>query len=111
MKEVNKSQEIKELILKTLAGIGVNVAKIFLFGSRAREDFDEESDYDILVILKEDISIEEKRELMIKVSMMLHKEIRLTPFDIIVKSLKDFEKERDVVNTISRVAFLEGVEI
>ncbi|MFO7928635.1 MAG: nucleotidyltransferase domain-containing protein [Candidatus Humimicrobiaceae bacterium] len=49
--------ELKEILLKNFP-----LAKLVLYGSKAREDFDRESDIDILVILKGkvDDSIREK---------------------------------------------------
>ncbi len=44
------NNEISELIKKTLGNLGCE--RIVLFGSRARGDFKERSDYDILVIVR-----------------------------------------------------------
>ncbi|RKX55115.1 MAG: hypothetical protein DRP50_03400 [Thermotoga sp.] len=104
-------KKIKEIVGRVLGKNGFTLHNIFLFGSRARGDFDEESDYDILVILNEEISIEDKRKLMVKISGELHKKMRYTSFDIIIKSLKSFEEEKNVVNTVSNEAFLEGIRI
>jgi predicted nucleotidyltransferase len=104
-------EHIKKIIEDVLAKAGFTLHSIILFGSRARKDFDEESDYDILVIVKEDLNIKEMRELRVKVSTMLHREIKFVPFDIILKSLKNFQEEKEVVNTISNEAFLEGMKV
>jgi len=103
--------KIKEVIKKVLAQNSFTLHSIILFGSRARGDSDKESDYDILIIVKEDINIKEKRELRTKISVALHDAIRFVPFDVIVKSLKNYEQDKEVVNTISRIATLEGVEL
>lgn len=102
---------IRNVIEKVLIQSKIALENIILFGSRAREDFNNESDYDILIIVKEDINIKEKRELRTKISVALHNDIKFVPFNIIVKSLKSYEQEKDVVNTISKVATLEGVEL
>jgi len=111
MKEVNKSQEIKKLILKTLTEMGINVAKVFLFGSRAKGKETMESDWDILVVLKDTISQEEKRKIWVRIFSSLHRNFSLFSFDIIIKSEKVFEEEKDIVNTISNEVYLEGVEL
>jgi len=113
---MNKPQEIslseiKAQILKTLDEMGISAKQIILFGSRARGDFEEESDYDILVVIENSISIREKREIWQKINHQLHSEFPSTPFDVIVKTVMDFEDERDIVNTISNEAYIEGKKI
>jgi predicted nucleotidyltransferase len=105
------NEKMKNVISNIVSKNRYTLYAIFLFGSRARKDYDAESDYDLLVILKEDIGLEEKRKLTIKIYNQLHKEIKLAQFDIIVKSLNRFEEEKNVVNTISNEAFLEGVKL
>ncbi|KUK30282.1 MAG: DNA polymerase beta domain protein region [Methanosarcinales archeaon 56_1174] len=104
-------EKIKNAIDRVIKRSGFSLNSIIIFGSRARGDFNADSDYDILIILNEDLSIEDRRRLTVKISAELHKEMKFTAFDIIVKSLKKFEEEKDVVNTISNEAFLEGVKI
>lgn len=108
MKIENK---IGEVIKKVLVNSGFTPHSIILFGSRARGDFSIESDFDILVVIKEDMDIKERRKLRTRISIKLHEEFRFVSFDVIVKSLKDFEKEKRIVNTISKTAFIEGVEL
>lgn len=102
---------IKEIIEKVVFQNGFSLHGVILFGSRARRDYNEDSDFDILIIVKEDITIVHKRNLRAKISVELHKQIKFIPFDIIVKSLKNFREEKEVVNTISQEASLEGVEL
>ena len=42
---------IKRVVLEEAEKLGIRVEKIILFGSRARGDYREDSDYDILVII------------------------------------------------------------
>jgi len=42
---------IKRVVLEEAGKLGVKVEKIILFGSRARGDYREDSDWDILVIV------------------------------------------------------------
>lgn len=103
--------EIKATILRCLDELGVKLSQIILFGSRAREDFEKESDYDILVIIKNSIDIKQKREIWRKVYHQLHEDFPLTPFDVIIKTAMDFDDEKDIVNTISNEACVEGIRI
>ncbi|MFN4227851.1 MAG: nucleotidyltransferase domain-containing protein [Candidatus Ratteibacteria bacterium] len=103
--------KIKEIIEDVVAQNGYTLDSVFLFGSRARGDFEKDSDYDILIIVKEEIPIVVKKNLRAKISAALHKEIKFVPFDIIVKSLKTFMEEREVVNTISSEVAMEGKQL
>lgn len=86
---------IKKIIENVLGHNGYTLDSIYLFGSRARGDFDRESDYDIWVIIKDNIDIEHKREIWKIVSRQLHEVFSSTPFDVIIKTAIDFEEERD----------------
>ncbi|MEM3415702.1 MAG: nucleotidyltransferase domain-containing protein [Thermoproteota archaeon] len=103
--------KIKEIIENVLRQNGYTLHSIFLFGSRARGDFEKESDYDLLVIIKESINMKQKREIWMKVYHQLHEDFPLTPFDLIVKTATDFDEEKDIVNTISNEACVEGIRI
>ena len=48
----DKLKLIKEVILNTAKKYDIGVDKIILFGSRAREDYKEDSDWDILIVTK-----------------------------------------------------------
>jgi len=108
-KEVRKM--IKETIEKVLRQYDVKPLKIILFGSRARGNYKEDSDWDILVIVRENLSPEERRELWFAIYSSLHKKIKFSSFDIIVKSKKVYDDERFVVNTISNEAYKEGISL
>ena len=43
---------IRRVVLEEAEKLGVSVEKIILFGSRARGDYREDSDYDILVVVR-----------------------------------------------------------
>lgn len=108
MKIENK---LKEIVGRVVSQSGFTLHSIILFGSRARGDFNRKSDFDILIVIKEEIDIKKRRELRTKISVALHEDIKFVPFDIIVKSLKNYEEEKGVANTISKEASLEGVVI
>jgi predicted nucleotidyltransferase len=103
--------KIKNIIEKLFTQKGLILYSIFLFGSRARGDLREESDFDILVITEDELPQKERRNLVGEILMALHKEIKFIPFDVLIKSRKNFEEEKDIVNTISNEAFLEGTKL
>jgi len=55
-------EKIRNIIENNLNGY--TLEKIILFGSRARGDFDINSDYDLYLVLKEKLSRDQKIELM-----------------------------------------------
>jgi len=107
----NEVQQLKKIITNCLKDYGIKVKTIILFGSRARGEFEEDSDWDILIVIDKGLIPSEKREIWNKVSENLHKHFPFYPFDMIIKSSEDFEKEKAVVNTISNEAYLDGVKI
>jgi predicted nucleotidyltransferase len=104
-------ERIRGIIEKALSQSNITLESIILFGSRARGGFEEESDFDILVTIKNETNMEQKREFWKNLSHELHKDFPFMPFDVIIKTTKDFEDERDVVNTISNEAYIEGIKI
>ncbi|MGB9764866.1 MAG: nucleotidyltransferase domain-containing protein [Candidatus Saccharicenans sp.] len=85
---MNIDNKIKNIIENTVIQYRFSLDSIFLFGSRARGDFKEESDFDILLILKDELPMKERRNLAAEISKTLHNELKFTPFDVIVKSRK-----------------------
>ncbi len=110
IKMETRSEVIGKLknILKEL---GVEYSKIILFGSRADKDSGEESDWDFLIILRKKIAPEEKRELWYKIYSKFHEHLPMASIDIILKDAESFEKEKEIVNTISNEVYLEGIEV
>ena len=104
-------EKLRNIIEKVVKKSGFTLNSVFVFGSRARGDFRPDSDYDILVVIDEDLPIRERRRLSVRISSELHKEMHFAGFDIIVKSLRKFEEEKDIVNTIAHEAYLEGSKI
>ena len=65
-KKINRNilKIIKKTILKEAKKMKIKIERIILFGSRAREDYNNNSDYDILVITENGIT-EEKKGLLL----------------------------------------------
>jgi predicted nucleotidyltransferase len=83
--------------------------RIILFGSRARDDFSDRSDYDILVILRSSITIEEKMKLLAVLrSQLAHQGIDA---DIILKSADEVEYYKDKIGSVVKTALKEGVAL
>jgi predicted nucleotidyltransferase len=74
-------QVIKKICLSFLPA-----CVVILFGSRSRNDFNEDIDYDILIITNNEINIEKKRELQAKIRCTLSQ--YKIPVDILIHSQK-----------------------
>ena len=83
--------------------------KIILFGSRARGDYNKQSDLDLLIILSKIKPTHEK----IHLSTVLRKRFasKMIDADIVVKDTKDIEYLKDKPGSVVRNALEEGVSL
>ena len=102
-KGVKMREEIKRTILKVAGKYGIEIEKIILFGSRARGDYKEDSDWDVLVITKEKTDWKTRKKFWLEV-------VRLIPVyvDLIVVDKKTFEEKSRFVGNIAYESKLEG---
>jgi predicted nucleotidyltransferase len=107
---MNSKHEILEKLKGILNELNIKYSKILLFGSRARGDFREESDWDFLIVLKKTLDAKTKKELWFDVYKKLHEFYPFISFDIVLKDTESFEEEKTIANTISNEVYLEGVE-
>jgi len=92
---------IKSAILEEITPI-----QIILFGSYAKGNQDENSDIDIMVLLKEEISRREKLNILTRIEKRFL--ILKYPIDLIIKSIESFKSYSNYVGTINYDAAREG---
>ncbi|PWC84406.1 DNA polymerase III subunit beta [Azospirillum sp. TSH100] len=80
---------------------------VYLFGSRARGDFDEDSDYDLLVIVPDDAP-KERRSIRYAYASKIGTGI---PADIIPCTRTNYEVSKDVVGTLSYEVKRRGLRV
>ena len=99
--------KIKQIILDTANNYNIKIHKIILFGSRARGDYNEYSDWDILIVTEEklDRKIEKNFYSDISWNFALNKMVT----DIIIVSKEEFEKYKDLKGFIYYWANKEGI--
>ncbi|MBU4492441.1 MAG: nucleotidyltransferase domain-containing protein [Euryarchaeota archaeon] len=107
---MNSKNEILEKLKSILNEMNLKYSKILLFGSRARGDFREESDWDFLIVLKKPLDAKTKKELWFDIYKKLHEFYPFISFDIVLKDTESFEEEKTIANTISNEVYLEGIE-
>lgn len=99
--------KIKSIIDNKLKQI--EYTSVILFGSRARDDFNKMSDYDILIVMKKNTNIIDK----ISLSTLLRKELAHNGIDadIIIKSADEVEYYKDKVGSVVKSAIEEGIPL
>jgi len=98
------NKEIRELIKKNLGNL--TCERIILFGSRARGDSENRSDYDILVVVKSHLTIKEN----LRLTSLLRKELAKKGIDadIILKSEEEISYYKERIGSVVRNALKEG---
>ena len=84
-----------EIIREELRRRGIGVERILLFGSRARGDYTEDSDWDLLVVIDRSLKFSEKWDLIDAIKIRLAK--LGIPNDIILKSRKRWKKTKKML--------------
>jgi predicted nucleotidyltransferase len=109
MDESNKREILRHTIGNVLKEHQVEPLRIVLFGSRARDDFDKDSDWDVLVVIKERLTRKEKE----KISEMIRKRLArfLIPCDIIVKYADELTLYENFYGTATYEALKEGIPL
>jgi predicted nucleotidyltransferase len=108
---MTREREIIAKLKSILEELGVKYSTILLFGSRAGKNFEEESDWDFLIVVKGNSDLKEKRELWHNIYRRFHEYFPFVSIDIILKDEQSFEAEKKVANTISNEVYLEGIEV
>jgi predicted nucleotidyltransferase len=83
--------------------------RIILFGSQATGAAVEGSDYDILVVLKKTISIQEKMRLSAKLRRELAQ--KGIDADILIKSEEEIDYYKDLIGNVTGSALAEGIAL
>ena len=94
-------------IIKVIAHQYLPDAQVLLFGSRARNESRNDSDYDILLIITDNLSPKEKIPIITKIrKSLLQSEIRS---DILIQSQNEVEKNKNLPGHIIRSILKEAI--
>jgi predicted nucleotidyltransferase len=104
-----KLKEIKKIIIEELEKENIKVHKIILFGSRARGDFKEDSDWDILVVVDRKLNFKLLKSLIGKISLKLAY-LNLS-CDIIIREYRKFYNLSKFPGSLDYYVKSEGIEI
>lgn len=86
----------------------VNPSKIILFGSRARGESSDDSDYDILLLTKE---VKNEREITRKVNFTLFNNNITVPVDLIASNESNYKINKEKNGLIYKSIENEGIEL
>jgi len=95
---------IRETVLNVAKENNVEIDKIILFGSRARGDYKEDSDWDILIVTRQKLDKRTKLNFWREIYRRLE-----FPADIIIVSKETFEKYKNDYGFIYAYALEEGI--
>ena len=103
-------RQIKQIILEEAGKLNIKIEKIILFGSRARGDYREDSDYDILIIVRERIDWKTKNKLYARIHRRLVRELR-APIDLLIVTAQWFYENASNKVTFEAEVAETGVEL
>jgi uncharacterized protein len=104
-----ENQRRSEEIIKTTARKHILDAEVLLFGSRARKNFDSESDYDILIVTHKNFSPREKLVFRTNIRKdLLQSDIRS---DILIQSHKELEQKKKLPGHIIKAILNDSIHL
>jgi len=97
-----------EIIKGEIENRGLKIFKIILFGSRAKGEAKEDSDWDFFIVINEEIDFKTKKEILSSIYKKLVEELN-DDFEIVITSLRKFNEAKNVVGTLSYEVEKDGM--
>ena len=99
----------KKVIVEELEKVGFKVVNIILFGSRARGNFNKDSDWDFFVIIDREIAHSIKRDIIGRIQIRFA--YLKIPNDIIIVSENRYQERMNDVGHITYYAMKDGIKL
>ena len=87
----------------------ITYEKIILFGSRSRNDYTKQSDIDLLIVLKDNTSLNNKIYLSTQVRKRLASE--MIDADVLIKDKTDISYLKNKTGSVVHNALLDGIQL
>ncbi len=99
----------KHIIAEEFQKSGLNALQILLFGSRARGDFDNRSDWDFFPAIDKELTFDERQEIARRIRWRLARAGLAS--DVIIRSASAVSKARYNTGCLANYAFKEGIAL
>jgi predicted nucleotidyltransferase len=107
MNEKYIHKTLKSEILNTLKEAGIAVRGVLLFGSRARQESTNQSDYDFLIITEKTFDFKEK----MAIAKLVRTKLAKYAIDVIIKSESEIKRFKNQIGNIVGTALKEGIRL
>ncbi|MCX6156030.1 MAG: nucleotidyltransferase domain-containing protein [Candidatus Kapabacteria bacterium] len=101
--------EIQETMIKYLSEFNNNIKSIYLFGSRARNEANPDSDFDFFIILNDNKSFQEKRRISKEIRNYLISKNIIISMDLVIKNLDNWAWESENYGYLAYTVKNEGI--
>ena len=100
-------EQAVEIVNNILGWHGLRAKRFILFGSRARGDHRPDSDWDIFVVLDQELAFPEQQALLVEIKRALAR-LRI-PNDVVLRSEEQFDAMKDSPGVLSYYVAREGI--
>jgi predicted nucleotidyltransferase len=98
---------IKEFLISK----NIRINKFFMFVSRSRGDYNEDSDYDFMIVTENELQSNEKRKIIGDLYRSLIIKNAIINLDLIIKSLSKYNYEKLYLGFLAYTVAREGIEV
>ena len=106
---MNTRERLTQIIRTTLQANDIQIEQIYLFGSRAQGTAQPDSDWDVYVLVDDDLTFADRRRLTTEIKRELARQ--RIPNDVILKSNKQFQASKTYPGHLAYTVAQEGIPL
>ena len=84
-----------------------DASKIILFGSRTRDDYTPESDVDLMIVFRHEVSLEDQKQISKQVRVALVK--AGFDSDVLIRSQSEVDRYKNSIGHVVKAALEDGI--